>query len=211
MIQPFSLTDDGFGVFSLLRPHKKSLQRPEHFCQAYFGPRFHRRAACRPRKCRREHRRSCWFDFQATHRLPPSTIGVMEPLRSGLMSSQARQHAATAATRTSRTTADYGFGRRPKPVVARRPRPAHSVPTPPPGAQPRLPQVATPPATTSMPSASPAPTPPRPTLRVRRLLHRVHHHRHSRSRSPSSYLMTTPPPRLRLALHLQRLGARTSR
>ena len=92
---------------------------------------------------------------------PLSTIGATEPPPSGLISSRTRHRAATA-TGTPRPTADYGFERRPKPTVSRRPTSTRRPPTSPAAAQPRLPPTTTPPAAAPTPPASPAPTAPRP-------------------------------------------------
>ena len=91
---------------------------------------------------------------------PLSTIGAMEPPPSGLISSRTPHRAAAAGT--PRPTSDYGFGRRPKPTVSRRPTSTRRPPTPPAWAQPRLSPTTTPPAAAPTPPASPAPTAPRP-------------------------------------------------
>ena len=92
---------------------------------------------------------------------PLSTIAATEPPTSGLTSSRTRQHATATAVGIPRPTADYVFGRRPQPAVFRRPTSTRRPPTPPVGAQPRLPQTTPPPAAAPTPLASPAPTLPR--------------------------------------------------
>ena len=92
---------------------------------------------------------------------PLSTIDATELPSSGLISSRTHLRAAAAA-RTPRPTADCGFGRRLRPTVSRTLKSTRLPPTPPAGAQPRLPPTKPPPAATPTPPASPAPTLPRP-------------------------------------------------
>ena len=92
---------------------------------------------------------------------PLFAIGAAETPPADLISSRTR-HRAPAAAGAPRPTADCGFGRRPQPTASRRPTSTRRPPTPPAGAQPRLPPTTTPPAAAPTPPVSPAPTPPRP-------------------------------------------------
>ena len=160
-IQPLPFTADDYGDFRLLGSRMEHHGIPNNFV----GPISTRDSTARPLVSPENAAVNIGAPPGSASRAPVvspmSTIGATELPPSGLISSRTR-HRAASTTGAPRPTADYGFERRPKSTVSRRPKSTRRPPTPPAGAQLRLPPTTTPPAAAPTPPASPAPTAPRP-------------------------------------------------
>ena len=143
---------------------------------------LHRWAANRPRNCRCNTGVPPVSPSRPHIVSSPSTVGVTEPPPLGLATSQTC-HRAVAAAGIPRLTLGYGFRRRPQSLVATRPAHGRRPLRPLAGAQPRLPQTATPPETAPIPPAQSAPILPRPALRST-----------SSPQTPSSLTLSLPEP-----------------